>query len=78
MPCEHGQNLHDDYVRSVASRIAIEDYIESRFRSELVKARRMETIALAERSWHISRCSECWLDPPQSDSYLLVPRKSVA
>jgi hypothetical protein len=78
MPCERGQKLHEKYVQSVAARIAIEQCVESRFAVALEKAQRTETSALAERSWHVARCSECWLDPPRSEVAPVTSHGSVA
>ena len=66
MPCELGQRLHQEFEVAIAARIAVEERIGLRFGSKIEHARRVEHTALMARSFHVSRCEKCWLDPPRS------------
>jgi hypothetical protein len=64
MPCQDGWRLQLTFEDAVAARNALEMRIGPRLESEVKNAQKEEDSALLRRAMHVSRCRQCWIDPP--------------
>jgi hypothetical protein len=69
MCCQQGQALHPEFEKAVTARIKAEMLFHPNLHGQVARTKKQEDIALLNRSMHISKCGECWQQPPRSTDF---------